>query len=330
MRWTLILAVAGAILVLAVACGDGGGGSDEEQIRQLNQDVFRHLKDERWSKMYELHSHDFRDRCPRDEFVGGMLMARALLGEGEWEDLLREMKLIAVENIQIDGDIGTAEVTAEVLGERETKIEYYVREDGRWRLAPDPGTKGCQTEAGEEEIPTAPPMGTPTVSPTAPSARTPRATATPKVAPTPVVGRSRSNPIPLGDTGVVPPGWEVTVLNVDPDAWPEVQAENMFNDPPEEGYRMLMVTLRATNVQSGEESDTISSYDFDMVGSRNEVYRGMEHYCGVMPNELGAELFPGGTTEGNVCTQIPADETNLLLIASISWDKEDRRYFALQ
>ena len=62
----------------------------------------------------------------------------ALLGEEEWEDLLKEMKLIAVENIQIEGDTATAEVTAEVLGERETETDRYVREDGRWRLAPDP------------------------------------------------------------------------------------------------------------------------------------------------------------------------------------------------
>lgn len=330
MRWPLILALAGAILVLAVACGDGGGGSDEEQIGQLNQDVFRHLKDERWSKMYELYSQEFQARCPRDEFLGGMLIGKALLGEGEWEDLLKEMKLIAVDNIQVGGDTAMADVTAEVLGERETRTQHYVKEDGRWRLAPDPGTEGCQTEADEEEIPSPLPAGTPTVLPTAPSAGTPRATATSEATPTPAVGRSRSNPIPLGETAVVPPGWEVTVLNVDPDAWPEIQAESMFNDPPEEGYRMFMVTVRVTNVQGGDETDIISSYDFDMVGSRNEVYGGMEHYCGVMPNELGAELFPEGTTEGNVCTQNPTDETGLLLIASISWDKEDRRYFALQ
>jgi len=330
MRWTLIVVSAAAVLLLVVACGDGGGGSDEEQIRQLNQDVFHHVKEERWSKIYELYSQDFRDRCPRDEFLGGMVMAKALLGEGEWQDLLEEMKLIGVENIQIEGDTATADVTAEVLGERETETERYVREDGRWRLAPDPGTEGCQTEADGEEIPTTPPTGILTASPTAPGAQTPESAGTPGATPTPAAGRSRSNPIPMGETAVAPPGWEITVLDVNGDAWSAVQAENMFNDPPEEGYRMVMVTVRVTNVQGGDETDTISSYDFNMVGSRNEVYGDMEHYCGVIPNELGAELFPGGTTEGNVCTQIPADETNLLLIASISWDKEDRRYLALE
>lgn len=330
MRWALILASAAAVLLIAVACGDGGGGSDEEQIRQLNQDVFQHVKDERWSKMYELYSQDFRDRCSQDEFLGGMLMGEALLGEEEWEDLLKEMKLIAVENIQIEGDTATADVTAEVLGERETETDRYVREDGRWRLAPDPGTEGCQTEADGEEIPTTPSTGTLTASPTVSGAPTPEPAGTPMTTPTPAVGHSRSNPIPMGETAVAPPGWEITVLDVNGDAWLEVQAENTFNDPPEEGYRMVMVTVRVTNVQSGDETDIISSYDFDMVGSHNEVYGGMEHYCGVMPNELEAELFPGGTTEGNVCTQIPSDETDLLLIASISWDKEDRRYFALE
>lgn len=330
MRWTLILASVAAVLLFAVACGDGGGGSGEEQIRQLNQDVFHHMQDERWSKIYELYSQDFRDRCPRDEFLGGMVMAKALIGEGEWEDLLEEMKLIGVENIQIEGDTATAEVTAEVLGEQETEIEHYVKEDGGWRLTPDPGTEGCETEGSEEEIIITPSPETLTASPTTPGAETPESAGTPKATPTSDTGHSRSNPIPMGETAVAPPGWEITVLNVDPDAWPKVQAENTFNDPPGEGYRMFMVTVRVTNVQSGDETDIISSYDFDMVGSHNEVYGGMEHDCGLIPNELGAELFPGGTTEGNICSQIPSEETDLLLIASIGWDKEDRRYFALE
>jgi len=330
MRWTLILASAGVILLLAVGCGDGGGAGDEEQIRQLNQDVFRHLKDERWSKIYELYSQDFQDRCPRDEFVGEVLMAKALLGEAEWKDLLKELKLVAVENIRIGGDIATAEVTAEFLGERETETEHYVREDGSWRLAPDPGTEGCETEADEEEIPTAPPMGTPTVLPTAPSTPTLRPTATSEATPTPVAGRSRSNPIPLGDTGVVPPGWEITVLDVNGDAWPVVLAENQFNDPPEEGYRMVLITVRATNVQTGEETDRVSEGDFALVGSRNQVYQTFERSCGVTPNELSGELFPGGTVEGTVCFQAGVDESNLILIGEASWDKEDRRYFALE
>jgi hypothetical protein len=158
----------------------------------------------------------------------------------------------------------------------------------------------------------------------------PAATATPKTTPTPAAGLSRGDAIPLGQTAVVPPGWEVTVLGVDEDAWPEVQAENQFNDPPEQGYRMVMVTLRVTNIQTKDEAARISAGDFELVGSRNQVYKTYEQYCGVTPNGLEAELFPQGIAEGTVCLQVGIDETGLILIAGPSWDEEDQRYFALQ
>jgi protein involved in temperature-dependent protein secretion len=149
MRWALILVSVATILLLAVACGDGGAAGGQEQIRQLHEEVLRHLKDERWSEMYELYSQDFQARCSRDEFLAGMQMGKTLVGEAEWEDLVKNAKLIAVANVQVEGDTATAEVTVEILGDQETDTALYVREDGRWRLAPDPGTAGCQMEATE-------------------------------------------------------------------------------------------------------------------------------------------------------------------------------------
>jgi hypothetical protein len=148
----------------------------------------------------------------------------------------------------------------------------------------------------------------------------------------PAGGTSRTNPVPLGDTASVPPGWEVTVIGVNPDAWPVIQAENMFNAPPEEGYRMLLITVRVTNVQAGDEPDIIGEGDFELVGSRGQVYKTYERSCGVTPNELSAELFPGGTADGTVCFQAGTDETDLVLIADIgfSFTEETRRYFALE
>lgn len=87
-------------------------------------------------------------------------------------------------------------------------------------------------------------------NPPKPTAATPAptATATPEATPTPVVSLGRSNPIPLGQTAMVPPGWEITVVDVNGDAWPAIQAENEYNDPPEQGYRMVLITVRVTNV----------------------------------------------------------------------------------
>lgn len=144
----LTLATAGIMTLLAaVACGGDGGGpaSDEAQIHQLTGDTFNYLQQERWSNIYDLYSQEFQDRCRRDEFIGQFVELKALLGEKEFKDLFKEMKLVAAENIQIQGDTATAEVTSKFWGEERTGTAYYVRENGKWRIAPQPGTQGCET-----------------------------------------------------------------------------------------------------------------------------------------------------------------------------------------
>ncbi len=46
------------------------------------------------------------------------------------------------------------------------------------------------------------------------------------------------------------------------------------------------------------------------VGSQGNTYGGFEDYCGVIPDGLSdkGELFPGASTEGNVCMAVPADQ----------------------
>ena len=167
----------------------------------------------------------------------------------------------------------------------------------------------------------------PAATPTATATATETATATPS----PLYdGRTRENAVRFGHMLEVPPGWEIKVLDVDWDAWPEVHEENMFNDPPETGYKMIMVKLSAKNVQSGSETDLVSEGDFAFVGSQNVVREPFDPSCGVIPDDLWAELFHGGKTEGNVCFQAPTSETGLMMIAQFSWSDEDRRYFALQ
>jgi len=160
-------------------------------------------------------------------------------------------------------------------------------------------------------------------------APTPTPSATPTSSPS-SVGLTRENPVPFGHTLTVPPGWEIKLLKVDWDAWPEVQAENMFNDPPQSGYKMILAKVSAKNAQSGGDTDLVSEMDFAFVGSQNVVRNPFDPGCGVIPDEIFAELFPGGRTEGNVCFQAPTSETGLLMIAEFSWSDEDRRYFALQ
>ena len=104
------------------------------------------------------------------------------------------------------------------------------------------------------------------------------------------------------------------ITDVDWDAWPEIQAENQFNDPPSEGHRFVMWTMNVENVRgSMDESEWAREGDFEMVGSRNVLYYPFreESSCGVIPDELDAHLYRDGQTTGNVCLSVPIDETDL-------------------
>lgn len=289
-----------------------------KQVEPYIKETYKILLEQEWNKAYDLMSDDAKVGCPRSTFVSKMAGVWLLMVAFGGEEVIKAE--------QQDLEEGKLAITfSEITPERITytagdddEPSPLVREGGKWKSA-EPLEQDCASldmALGQ----------TPSPGPATATA----ATATPKATPTPAAGLSRSNPIPLGQTAVVPPGWEITVVNVNGDAWTAIQAENPYNEPPREGYRMVLVTVRVTNVQTADEAATISEGDFDLVGSRNQVYKTYEQYCGVTPNGLGAELFPQGTVEGTVCLQVGIDETGLILIAGPSWDDEDQRYFALQ
>ena len=148
MKWLTAGVSSIVVLLAAAACGgnDGpgfGAQGDEDQIRQLSQTFIDLVKEERWSKAYSLYSKDFRDRCDRDGFAAEFDLAKASLGEAQWNDIRESLKLIAVDEINVEGDAATANVTMEALDEQETGIGYYVKEDGEWGISPAPASEGC-------------------------------------------------------------------------------------------------------------------------------------------------------------------------------------------
>jgi len=290
-------------------------GWARKQVEPYVKETYEVMLAQAWNKMYDMVATDAKTGCSRSVFVSKMagvwLFASAF---GIDETIKAEQQELTEGTLAITfQEIGPERITFTVSDDDPTTI---IREKGKW-LTADPLEQDCASldmETGTESTPA------PTVV----------RTATPKATPTPAAGLSRGNALPLGQTAVVPPGWEVAVLGVDEDAWPEVQAANPYNDPPEQGYRMVLITVRVTNVQRKDEAATISESDFELVGSRNQVYQTFDRSCGVTPNELRGELFPSGTVEGTICFQAGTDETGLLLVASPSWDKEDQRYLALQ
>ena len=101
-------------------------------------------------------------------------------------------------------------------------------------------------------------------------------------------GASQSSPVPYGQIAEVG-DFDVSILSVDPDAWPEEVAENGFNDAPQQGNRMIMFNLHVTNSRGDEdEAEFFRNSDLSLLGSRSMPYTtfGEQSYCGVIPSKL--------------------------------------------
>ncbi len=154
------------------------------------------------------------------------------------------------------------------------------------------------------------------------------------------VGLSRDDPVPAGQSFVVPEGWEVTVVDFIPDATAAVLQENEFNDPPAPGRKFAIVAIRGTNISAegsapGDPSDFDPDFAFRLVGSLNVQYSTFENDCGVIPGDFifrNTVAFPDGTIEGNICFEVGETETDFVLFTAFleSFGDENRRWFAVQ
>ena len=160
-------------------------------------------------------------------------------------------------------------------------------------------------------------------------------------------GLSPDSPLETGDVMKGADGTEIVVTGVVEDAWPEIQAENSFNAPPQQGNRYYMISVEVA-YPAGSTSVSVDSDDFRLIGDNRVVYTPAFSYyfrrassgtmytpsddsysCGAIPDELSVEIFAGGKTEGNICFQIPNDESVLILIHQPGFDSEERRFLAI-
>lgn len=126
------------------------------------------------------------------------------------------------------------------------------------------------------------------------------------------IGHFRTNPVPPGTWVETDDGLRLTAISVNPDATDVVMSEGSWVDPPAEGNRFFIVRVRVENVGGEADRETdIAYHEFKLVGSSSVQFRGTA--CDEIPDELRAELFPGGVSEGNTCFEIPQSETDLIL-----------------
>ncbi len=142
------------------------------------------------------------------------------------------------------------------------------------------------------------------------------------------VAGTRDNPIPFGQPGAVG-DWEVTVVGTTPDAWPQVQAENQFNDPPPPGFQDYMAELSFTYTGSDEPQTPFWSLSTSVLGQSNVAH---EEACGVIPNDYQnvGDVYTGGNSVANVCHWVESvDISTGLLVIETSDSDQNRVFFSL-
>jgi hypothetical protein len=120
---------------------------------------------------------------------------------------------------------------------------------------------------------------------------------------------SRENPLRPGQA-ITLPGWDITIHSTTQDATAAVLAENRFNDPPAAGRQFVMADV-ATTYTGTETGTPWIDLSFRILGSANNVFGSASaDSCGVIPNALSdtGELYPEGSSRGNVCVSVPADQ----------------------
>lgn len=141
-------------------------------------------------------------------------------------------------------------------------------------------------------------------------------------------GRLVDLPLAVGDPLETLYG-RLTVTGVINDAYQAVMRENEYNDPPPPGHRFYMVSLEVEYFASATGPINISQFNFGLIGDARKLYSPFDKDCGMIPDPLNAELYPGGTDSGNICFVVSNNDGGFILVFPVSGEVE-RFYMDLE
>lgn len=138
---------------------------------------------------------------------------------------------------------------------------------------------------------------------------------------------ARRSPIAVGEAADMGDDWTFQVTSPAIDITDAVLAENMFNAPPEAGFRFIGVGAEYS--YSGEGSANAFMVIVNAVGDSNVQ---LSQSCGVTPDdvELFTDVFGGGSTAGTLCFVVPEEDVGSIVLYGAAGFGRDARFFATE
>lgn len=148
---------------------------------------------------------------------------------------------------------------------------------------------------------------------------------------------SRTNPAPIGTTQSIrisnyfeEYNASVTVKEVirGDAAWKKVQAENMFNSKPKDGYEYVLVkvSVSVSDIKD-DKSVTLSFADFDFYATDFSNYS--EYAFVSLNDDFYGTAFSGGTVEGYICRPVKIGDATPSVVFGADYNGVGGIWFSL-
>ncbi len=136
-----------AALTLALACGDGGGGDeiqevttslpdaesqegDEERVIAEVSDAYKYLSDGNYEALWSTYTSAFQDRCSYDDMV--VVLNEIKQSEG-WDELVpTEIQVNVLDGKAVAAYVLEAMAGGDIIDKYDYRVTYF-QEDGEWR-----------------------------------------------------------------------------------------------------------------------------------------------------------------------------------------------------